>query len=111
MKDFDNVDRYYPSEVLTDRWEMGSMDKHESGDYVSYEDYQELLEEYKFISDQHNEDWLFFTIINEFMIKHGILEITHEGGAKEAAMNVCDSIMKILEEYKKLLYRMEGLDK
>jgi len=46
MKDFDNVDRYYPSEVLTDRWEMGSMDKHESGDYVSYEDYQELLEEY-----------------------------------------------------------------
>lgn len=37
------VKRYYPSEVLTDRWEMGSMDEHKHGQYVEWDDYEELL--------------------------------------------------------------------
>ena len=47
MKDFESVERYDPSEVLTDRWEMGSMDKTANGDYVSHEDYLDLLEAFK----------------------------------------------------------------
>jgi len=32
--------RYDPAQVLTDRWEMGSMSESDSGDYVKLEDHQ-----------------------------------------------------------------------
>ncbi len=38
----ETIKRYWPAEVLTDRWEMGHMEQAEDGDYVLYEDYQEL---------------------------------------------------------------------
>ena len=45
--DFENVIRYDPSEVLTDRWEMGSMDRSDDGNYVLHEDYERLLKAYQ----------------------------------------------------------------
>lgn len=42
------VKRYDPSEVLTDRWEMGSMDESDNGDYVRWEDYTTLKEALEF---------------------------------------------------------------
>lgn len=47
MKDFNTIDRYDPTEVLTDRWERADMDKEVNGDYVYYEDYKELLDVYE----------------------------------------------------------------
>lgn len=38
----DQVKRYDPAEVLTDRWEMGGMDEVADGDYVRWDDYDVL---------------------------------------------------------------------
>jgi len=40
------VKRYWPAEVLTDRWEMGSMDEAADGGYVEWDDYEDLLAKY-----------------------------------------------------------------
>ena len=37
--------RYDPAQVLTDRWEMGSMSESDSGDYVKLEDHQARIAE------------------------------------------------------------------
>jgi len=48
MKEYENVTRYWPDEmVYRDRWEMAAMLERENGGYVDFDDYQELLQEYK----------------------------------------------------------------
>jgi len=44
------------------------------------------------------ENWVFVETVNNFMIERGLLEVTREdGGGLEAALNVTDSIAKLIE--------------
>ena len=41
----DNIKRFDPCEILTDRWEMAHMEEKEDGDYILYEDAAAEIEE------------------------------------------------------------------
>lgn len=44
------------------------------------------------------ENWVFIETVNNFLIERGLLEVTREdGGGLEAALNVTDSIEKLIE--------------
>jgi hypothetical protein len=58
----EQIERFDPSEVLTDRWEMGSMESADDGDYVRWEDYDQLAADNKRLRealkslDHHNDN-------------------------------------------------------
>lgn len=116
MKDFESVKRYQPEDVRVGEmpWETSQANMWEDNDYgefVLHSNYKELLEEFNYSNTAASENYLFFEIVTNFMVENDLLKITHEGGAKEAALNVCDSIKALNEKYLELKHRVDGLDK